>query len=82
MLKALKIRRAADKLMAAYPEIPVDVARARARQMATRYPEATTYRIGEYLIHNEHTTRLLADEPTMTRLLNELKREIEGEETP
>jgi hypothetical protein len=81
MLKALKIRRAATQLTEAFPEIPVDVARNRARRMIARYPSATVHRVGEYLVHNEHVTRLLTNVPLMTRLVDEMKREIEGEET-
>ncbi|MGW1547464.1 hypothetical protein [Streptomyces sp. NPDC002346] len=81
MLKALKIRRAAAQLTEAFPEIPAYLARNRARQMIARYPSATTHRVGEYLIHNEHVTRLLTNVPLMTRLLEEMNREINGEET-
>jgi hypothetical protein len=53
MLKSLKIRRAAAKLVDAFPEIPVDVARARASRMVETYPHIGTDRVAEYLIHGE-----------------------------
>jgi hypothetical protein len=53
MLKALKIRRAAAQLTKAFPEISVDVARARAGRMVENYPHIGTDRVAEYLIHGE-----------------------------
>jgi hypothetical protein len=67
MFKALKIRRAAAQLTDEFPEIPVDVARDRARQMVESYPHARTDRVAEYLIYNERLARFFEDAIAFSR---------------
>ncbi|MGW6638523.1 hypothetical protein [Streptomyces cyaneofuscatus] len=57
MFTALKVRRAAAHLTTVFPEIPIDVARRRARTLVSRYPHIRTDRVGEFLVHGEERRR-------------------------
>ncbi|MYY03108.1 MULTISPECIES: hypothetical protein [unclassified Streptomyces] len=61
MFRHLKANRAARRLREAYPEIPLPVARQRAWELLQRFPGATTGRLGEYLIHDVHLNKMLAN---------------------
>lgn len=61
MFTALKIRRAAARLTATFPEIPVTVARTRARRVISRHSYIRTDRVGEFLIHGERMARMFEE---------------------
>lgn len=58
MIRTLKIRRAARRLVDEFPEIPPEQARDRARRVLRQYPALTAAHVADSLVRGERTARV------------------------
>ncbi|MET7939696.1 hypothetical protein [Streptomyces sp. NPDC005302] len=57
MFQEIKARRAARRLVEAFPEVTEERARERARRMLREYPSLTAAHVADYLVYGEHTAQ-------------------------